>query len=69
MRPIGKLTQEILAQNAGRDLDRMILKCATMRQDAFAFFRGTNALFLSFLPRAHAVFRAPCTLGRKKGNG
>ena len=40
----------------------MILKCATMRQDAFAFFRGTNSLFLSFLPRRHAVFRAPCTL-------
>jgi uncharacterized protein (DUF2252 family) len=62
MRPIGKLTQEILAQNAGRDLDRMILKCAAMRQDPFAFFRGTNSLFLSFLPRQHAVFRAPCTL-------
>ena len=40
----------------------MILKCATMRQDAFAFFRGTNSLFLSFLPRRDAVFRAPCTL-------
>jgi uncharacterized protein (DUF2252 family) len=62
MRPISKLTREILAQNAGRDLDRMILKCATMRQDAFAFFRGTNPLFLSFLPRGHALFRAPCTL-------
>jgi uncharacterized protein (DUF2252 family) len=62
MRPISKLTREILAQNAGRDLDRMILKCAAMRQDPFAFFRGTNSLFLSFLPRKNAVFRAPCTL-------
>jgi uncharacterized protein (DUF2252 family) len=62
MRPLRKLTREILAQNAGRDPERLILKCAAMRQDAFAFFRGTNPLFLSFLPRKHALFRAPSTL-------
>jgi uncharacterized protein (DUF2252 family) len=62
MRPLKKLTREILAQNAGRDPERLMLKCVAMRQDAFAFFRGTNSLFLSFLPRGHALFRAPRTL-------
>jgi uncharacterized protein (DUF2252 family) len=59
---ISSLTRQILAQNAGRDLDRLRLKLARLRQDPFAFYRGTNALFLSFLPRRHALFRAPLTL-------
>ena len=62
MRRIGKLTAQISAQNAGRDIDRLRLKLEHMRQDPFAFFRGTNPLFLGFLPRAHAAFRAPRTL-------
>ena len=62
MRRIGKLTARILAQNAGRDLDRLRLKLARLRQDPFAFFRGTNPLFLGFLPRRHPLFRAPRTL-------
>lgn len=62
MRRIGKLTAQILAQNAGRDPDRLRLKLEHLRQDPFAFFRGTNPLFLGFLPRGHALFRAPRTL-------
>jgi len=30
--------------------------------DPFAFFRGTNPLFLQFLPRTHSLFGAPCIL-------
>ena len=33
-----------------------------MRADAFAFFRGTNPLFLSLLPRQDPLFRAPAIL-------
>jgi uncharacterized protein (DUF2252 family) len=38
------------------------LKFAEMRRDSFAFFRGTNPLFLEFLPRANSLFRAPSIL-------
>ncbi len=62
MQRIDELTRRILAQNAGRDLERLTLKLAALRQDPFAFFRGTNSLFLQFLPRGHALFRAPGTL-------
>jgi len=62
MQPVNKLTRQILAQNVRRDLDRLSLKLARLRQDPFAFFRGTNSLFLEFLPRAHPLFRAPSIL-------
>jgi uncharacterized protein (DUF2252 family) len=62
MQRISTLTQRILAQNAGRDFDRLTLKLAHLREDAFAFFRGTNPLFLGFLPRRHFLFRAPSIL-------
>jgi uncharacterized protein (DUF2252 family) len=62
MRAISKSTRQILAQNAGRDFDRLSLKLAMLRKDPFAFFRGTNALFLELLPRRHSLFRAPCLL-------
>ncbi|MGO9931644.1 MAG: DUF2252 family protein [Steroidobacteraceae bacterium] len=62
MRRISKLSRSILAQNSGRDFDRLTLKLARLRLDPFAFFRGANPLFLDFLPRAHPLFRAPCTL-------
>jgi uncharacterized protein (DUF2252 family) len=62
MKSLSKFTRQILAQNSGRDLDRLNLKLAQMRKDPFAFFRGTNALFLGFLPRKHALFRAPNVL-------
>jgi uncharacterized protein (DUF2252 family) len=62
MRVLSKYTQQILAQNAGRDFDRLTLKLALLRKDPFSFFRGTNPLFLEFLPRTHSLFRAPCVL-------
>lgn len=62
MRRLSKVTRQILSQNAGRDFDRLTLKASRLRQDPFAFFRGTNPLFLEFLPRAHFLFRAPATL-------
>jgi hypothetical protein len=40
MRVLSKYTRQILAQNAGRDLDRLTLKLALLRKDPFAFFRG-----------------------------
>jgi uncharacterized protein (DUF2252 family) len=62
MRVLSKTTRQILAQNAGRDFDRLTLKLGRLRQDAFAFFRGTNPLFLESLPRRHGLFNAPCIL-------
>lgn len=62
MRALSTCTCQILAQNAGRDSDRLALKLALLRKDPFAFFRGTNPLFLTFLPRTHALLRAPCVL-------
>jgi len=59
---LSKLTRRILSQNAGRDFDRLTLKATRLRQDPFAFFRGTNPLFLEFLPRKNFLFRAPATL-------
>jgi uncharacterized protein (DUF2252 family) len=62
MRALSTYTRQILTQNAGRDFDRLSLKLALLRKDPFAFFRGTNPLFLEFLPRAHSLLRAPCVL-------
>ncbi len=62
MLTLRKVTRQILAQNAGRNFDRLTLKCALLRKDPFAFFRGTNPLFLEFLPRGHSLLRAPCIL-------
>jgi len=62
MRRISKITRSILALNAGRDLERVTMKLELLRQDPFTFFRGTNPLFLDFLPRAHPLFRAPSIL-------
>jgi len=54
-----RVSQRILDHNAGRDPVRVSLKFARLRQDPFAFFRGTNHLFLDALPRAHSLWRAP----------
>jgi len=62
MLTISRLTRQILAQNKGRDPARLRLKLEHLRADPFAFFRGTNPLFLAYMPRAHALFRAPRTL-------
>ena len=59
---MSKITRSILAQNAGRDSERLTMKLELLRQDPFAFFRGANQLFLEFLPRAHPLFRAPSML-------
>jgi uncharacterized protein (DUF2252 family) len=59
---LGESSRQILAQNAGRDVERLLLKLQTMRADPFAFFRGTNALFLGFLARGDQLFDAPATL-------
>ena len=57
-----RITREILAHNAGRDPERLRLKFKHLRQNPFAFFRGTNHLFLRQLPRSHPLFRAPGAL-------
>ena len=62
MRRISNITRSIPAQNAGRDFERLTMKLELLRRDPFAFFRGTNPLFLDFLPRAHPLFRAPSIL-------
>ena len=62
MRRISKTTRSILAQNAGRDFERLTMKLKLLRQDPFTFFRGANPLLLDFLPRAHPLFRAPSIL-------
>jgi uncharacterized protein (DUF2252 family) len=62
MRRISKITRSILAQNAGRDSERLTMKLKLLREDPFTFFRGTNPLLLDFLPRAHPLFRAPSIL-------
>jgi uncharacterized protein (DUF2252 family) len=62
MRAISKYTRQILAQNAGRDVDRLNLKLALLRKDPFAFFRGTNPLFLELLTNNHLLLRAPAIL-------
>ena len=62
MRRISKITRSILAQNAGRDFERLTMKLELLRRDPFAFFRGTNPLLFDFLPRAHPLFRAPSLL-------
>lgn len=62
MHVLSKTTRQILAQNAGRDSDTLALKLTRLRQDPFAFFRGTNSLFLESLPRRHSLFNAPHVL-------
>jgi len=62
MKALSSTTKEILAQNAGRDVERLLLKLHLLRTDPFAFFRGTNPLFLGLLPRSNPVFEAPKTL-------
>jgi uncharacterized protein (DUF2252 family) len=59
---LSPITRGILADNAGRDPPRLELKLRGMAEDPFAFFRGTNPLFLHFLPRSHGLFRAPKVL-------
>ncbi len=62
MKALSSVSREILAQNAGRDVERLLLKLQLLRMDPFAFFRGTNASFLGLLPRSNRLFEAPRTL-------
>jgi uncharacterized protein (DUF2252 family) len=57
-----RITRDIIAHNAGRDPARLQLKFKYLRESPFAFFRGTNHLFLKQLPRSHPLFRAPGAL-------
>src|SRR5271165_5600598 len=61
MAALSTVSRQILAQNAGRDVERLLLKLEAMRADPFGFFRGANPLFLQYLPRGDALFRAPRT--------
>lgn len=56
---IHRVSQQILAHNAGRDPVRVAMKFARMREDPFAFFRGSNHLFLDMLPRRHSLWKGP----------
>ncbi|MEI7679205.1 MAG: DUF2252 family protein [Betaproteobacteria bacterium] len=62
MRDTDSVTQSILAYNHGRDPDRLKRKFALIRQDPFAFFRGTCHLFYATLPRAPVFTGAPAVL-------
>ncbi len=51
--------ESILAQNAGRDPERLAMKYANLRKDAFTFLRGTCHLFYERLPRERIFREAP----------
>ncbi len=53
------VTKAILDFNRGRDPERLKLKLATLREDPFAFFRGTSALFYNTLPTDRALKSSP----------
>ena len=53
------VVREILAFNAGRDLDTLGLKYRAMRTGPFAFLRGTCHLFYQLLPRQGIFKSAP----------
>lgn len=54
------ISDAILQYNAGREAERLALKFAAMRQDAFVFMRGSCHLFYRDWPVADAHFnRAP----------
>ena len=53
------LVKQIRQANAGRDPVRLAMKYAAMRADAFAFLRGSVALWQARLPDAPALRKAP----------
>ena len=53
------VTKAILEYNRGRDPERLKLKLAALREDPFAFFRGTSPLFYSTLPTDRALKSSP----------
>ncbi len=56
------VTKAILKDNQGRDAERLALKLAALRADAFAFFRGTNALFYRTLELPRGLIASPAVL-------
>lgn len=56
------VTRAILDDNRGRDAQRLKLKLAAIRADAFAFFRGTSALFYRTLVLPAALKTSPAVL-------
>lgn len=55
-------TKAILDYNKGRDPQRLKMKLAGIRADAFAFFRGTCPLFYSALPLGRSLKLSPTVL-------
>jgi uncharacterized protein (DUF2252 family) len=51
--------EQIRAFNADREPERLALKYASMRRDAFAFFRGTCHLFYAEAPKGSPLHDAP----------
>ena len=56
------VTRAILYSNRGRDPQRVKVKLAAIRADAFAFFRGTSALFYDTLALPRALLDSPAVL-------
>ncbi len=56
------VAQSILDHNHGRDPGRLHRKFKLLRQDPFAFFRGTCHLFYATLPRSGIFTEAPAVL-------
>ncbi len=53
------IIQSIHDHNADRDLERVAIKYAHLRKDAFSFLRGTCHLFYERLPRERVFRDAP----------
>ncbi len=56
---MANLIKQILQYNAGRESERLALKYAAMRSDAFVFLRATCHLFYGQLPQAKVLVEAP----------
>ena len=57
-----KVTQAIVDDNRGREAERLRIKFAALRADAFAFFRGTCGLFYRTLELDRALLASPAVL-------
>lgn len=57
-----RVARAILAYNRGRDPERLRRKLALLRDDPYAFYRGTCHLFHRDLPRHEALTSAPAVL-------
>ncbi len=59
---ITETTQSVVADNKGRDAERLTLKMRALRHDPFAFFRGTAPLFYRTMQMPRALAAAPKVL-------